>query len=341
MQRLVVLVGLLFAPVFGAINPNPAMRVIQVCIEEPAAAGFSLSIFFLELAALWYLQRRVGPRALAQCAYPARGMTVVWVWTYLWSALFHMRETLWTERLDYFSSVCGWSYMLYEAVAYCVIAPWARARRWFDDDFGLFFVLFFVFWFFGFFWFFVLLPTLIVNPLLLPPTHTHANKKKKKKIHAGERQSLAILPSGSGGAGVPLSFVGERTMRALLAVPFVYWNYQFLDYMLHVRFDYGYAVQSVITFVIAHAALWLVWAARHHARGTRPLRCLLPIVLTHVAIGCAAPLELYDFVPIWGIFDGHSLWHGAGMLIAGLFALFIIEEVKACSSGAGRDVKAV
>ncbi len=211
-------------------------------MEEPAASFFSFTIFLIELYILFTLLRLPSP-ALSRVRYPVVAMTVVWAWTYLWSTLFHIRETVLTERMDYFSSVLGWLYMAYAAAVHTLSLP-ARWAAWL-------------------------------------------------------------------GAGLAL------------------WALYFLHYMLAVSFDYGFAVRSVATVVVAHLLLYSVWCFRCLRSGERPLSVVLPCAATHLMIAMACPLELNEInPPIWQTFDSHSLWHAAGNPISLAWGLFLIREAK-------------
>jgi len=45
-----------------------------------------------------------------------------------------------------------------------------------------------------------------------------------------------------------------------------------------------------------------------------------------IALVSAAALEVFDFPPIWGIFDAHSLWHGATPLLSWFMYRFLIVD---------------
>lgn len=78
----------------------PFVRLLG--IQEPASALFSV----MNAAAVAYGFSRF--MSLAPPDYPCRGVialqSVVSLHTWLWSTVFHSRDTHWTERMDYFSA---------------------------------------------------------------------------------------------------------------------------------------------------------------------------------------------------------------------------------------------
>lgn len=62
-------------------------------------------------------------------------------------------------------------------------------------------------------------------------------------------------------------------------------------------------------FLILQLLVWLPWCIVNARR--------YPYVkywfVGHLCLVLGAPFELVDFLPIWSVFDGHSLWHAAGL----------------------------
>ena len=73
---------------------------------------------------------------------------------------------------------------------------------------------------------------------------------------------------------------------------------------------------------VTQLLLWSSWAliSRHPAR--------LTLLLTCIGTALAMLLELYDFPPIWGIFDAHSLWHAASIPLTLLWWDFICHDAR-------------
>lgn len=226
-----------------AINPDPELRVLQLCVEEPFSSLFSFLIMLIELYFVFVLLPLRKHSLYQHVRYHSLGITLMWVWTYFWSAAFHFRETVLTERMDYFSSAIGWLYMVYSGVV-------------------------------------------------------HVFRVDDIRIKIGVAGAMAV------------------------------WAVRFIDYMVNVRFDYGYCVQSVAVLVVVHFVMYASWIAYQAYTRSRPWSVLAPCLLCHIVILCACPLELVDFLPIWNMLDGHSLWHGAGNIVAYAWAAFIVNETR-------------
>ncbi|KAH6554729.1 hypothetical protein KP509_1Z311100 [Ceratopteris richardii] len=66
--------------------------------------------------------------------------------------------------------------------------------------------------------------------------------------------------------------------------------------------------------------MWIFWSwfARHPAR--------YKVWFVALSSGTAMLLEIYDFPPIWGIFDAHSLWHAATIPLTFIWWSFVKED---------------
>ena len=66
--------------------------------------------------------------------------------------------------------------------------------------------------------------------------------------------------------------------------------------------------------------IWAVWGlvTKHPARYK-----LWTVIL---ATALAMLLEIFDFPPVWGIFDAHSIWHAATLPITYLWWSFIKDD---------------
>jgi hypothetical protein len=80
------------------------------------------------------------------------------------------------------------------------------------------------------------------------------------------------------------------------------------------RFDYSYNMLACTVFGVTHNIIWLVWAFlnRTAPHSNTILLCILWIT-------AAMSLEVFDFPPVWDIFDAHSLWHGATVFLVPLW----------------------
>ncbi|KAH9977103.1 Per1-like protein [Lactifluus volemus] len=83
-------------------------------MQEPAAVAFSFVNLLMHVLGADWLRRGVHP------AHPMRPFYLTWAYVsinaWIWSAVFHTRDTPLTEKLDYFSAALAILYALYMAV---------------------------------------------------------------------------------------------------------------------------------------------------------------------------------------------------------------------------------
>jgi hypothetical protein len=105
-------------------------------------------------------------------------------------------------------------------------------------------------------------------------------------------------------------------LSGLIAAPLLFIVLHTIHYMTFVLFDYGYH-NKVCAFAIAfHAIFWTAVWVRTGGKGKS-----VYFVYAHVLLGVCSSFELFDFTPLLGTFDGHSLWH-----LAALPAGFLLFE---------------
>jgi hypothetical protein len=101
-------------------------------------------------------------------------------------------------------------------------------------------------------------------------------------------------------------------------------------YAQHVRsmldhFDFGHHLRLNIGLGILQFLLWLIWWVR--ARHLRPHAWRAPAL--HMLLAALLPLELLDQPPVWGVLDGHALWHAGTIVPAVLFwRTFVAAELR-------------
>eukprot|EP00640_Fibrocapsa_japonica_P002446 CAMPEP_0113947832 /NCGR_PEP_ID=MMETSP1339-20121228/66916_1 /TAXON_ID=94617 /ORGANISM="Fibrocapsa japonica" /LENGTH=280 /DNA_ID=CAMNT_0000954587 /DNA_START=205 /DNA_END=1047 /DNA_ORIENTATION=- /assembly_acc=CAM_ASM_000762 len=93
-------------------------------------------------------------------------------------------------------------------------------------------------------------------------------------------------------------------------------------YMSFVLFDYGYNMKASITMAIISTALWMYWAASSKRRHCWKL--IVSMVIGH----CLLALELYDFAPIWGLFDAHAIWHASTIPLGFMWYSFTVDDAR-------------
>jgi post-GPI attachment to proteins factor 3 len=83
-------------------------------MQEPAAVAFSLANLLMHVLGADWLRRGVHP------THPMRPFYITWAYVsinaWIWSAVFHTRDTPLTEKLDYFSAALAILYALYNTV---------------------------------------------------------------------------------------------------------------------------------------------------------------------------------------------------------------------------------
>jgi len=83
-------------------------------MQEPAAVAFSIANLLMHVLGADWLRRGVHP------AHPMRPFYITWAYVsinaWVWSAVFHTRDTPLTEKLDYFSAALAILYALYMTV---------------------------------------------------------------------------------------------------------------------------------------------------------------------------------------------------------------------------------
>ncbi|KAG0622593.1 hypothetical protein M758_3G109700 [Ceratodon purpureus] len=122
---------------------------------------------------------------------------------------------------------------------------------------------------------------------------------------------LAIIRTGNLRAEAP---------RVMVAAPIIAFISTHILYLNLYKFDYDLNMIVCAVLVAAQLLIWATWGylTSHPAR----------FKLWTVAFGAALAslLEIFDFPPLWGIFDAHALWHAATLPIAYLWWSFIKDD---------------
>ena len=121
--------------------------------------------------------------------------------------------------------------------------------------------------------------------------------------------------------------IGPRTHRSAVTVLFLAgctllaWR---LDCMWRGRVTYDSHMHLCIAIAVTTISLWGLWIVCGGGTGTNlahphnRFRCLA----CQIAFAAASMLELFDFPPLWGVFDAHSLWHLATVPLGFLWYTF-------------------
>lgn len=97
-------------------------------------------------------------------------------------------------------------------------------------------------------------------------------------------------------------------------------------YLKGVRWDYTYNMAANVVAGVIQNILWL-WFSYDKYRRTRQPWAIWP----GIAVACVMTvmsLELFDFPPLWGILDAHSLWHLGTIAPTVLWYNFLIKDAR-------------
>eukprot|EP01134_Creolimax_fragrantissima_P006918 CFRG6918T1 len=90
------------------------------------------------------------------------------------------------------------------------------------------------------------------------------------------------------------------------------------------RFDYSYNMTAMITIALIHSLWWIVWCTVSYSEKKHVAYCISAIAIT----GVCMMLEIFDFPPLGGHFDAHSLWHFGTVPAALLWYRFLVLDVR-------------
>lgn len=94
-----------------------------------------------------------------------------------------------------------------------------------------------------------------------------------------------------------------RAWTTLCAVLYV----AHVGYLKGVRWNYTYNMGANVVVGVLHNLLWYWLSLQNYMKTGRGWTLIPILVVTWIMLaGC---LELFDFPPLWGFFDAHSLWH--------------------------------
>ena len=98
------------------------------------------------------------------------------------------------------------------------------------------------------------------------------------------------------------------------------------SYLLFHKIDYQYNMKVNVALGIASTAFWIVWCFNRFRKYKCRylLKCILSLLLMNLFLG----LEIFDFPPIFYIFDAHSLWHLGTVFLHPIYYSFLLDEFK-------------
>ncbi|XP_038044708.1 post-GPI attachment to proteins factor 3-like [Patiria miniata] len=93
-------------------------------------------------------------------------------------------------------------------------------------------------------------------------------------------------------------------------------------YLGFTKFSYSYNLKVNLTFAIVSSVAWLLWSIIVRSRQPYVWKVALSILSGNLL----TLLEVFDFPPVWWVFDAHSIWHGGTAPLAFVFYSFVIDD---------------
>eukprot|EP01130_Rhizamoeba_saxonica_P015546 TRINITY_DN700_c0_g1_i1.p1 TRINITY_DN700_c0_g1~~TRINITY_DN700_c0_g1_i1.p1 ORF type:complete len:326 (-),score=26.66 TRINITY_DN700_c0_g1_i1:34-1011(-) len=105
---------------------------------------------------------------------------------------------------------------------------------------------------------------------------------------------------------------------------FATWYFRHIYFLEFVKFDYGYNVKVLVVQSIIVTLSWFAWSYRYRNKYQHAKKISVALGL----IVLAGALEVFDFAPIFGIFDAHSIWHLLTIPLYHVYFTFAITDGK-------------
>ncbi|EEY19923.1 PER1 [Verticillium alfalfae VaMs.102] len=105
-------------------------------------------------------------------------------------------------------------------------------------------------------------------------------------------------------------------------------------YLKGVAWDYTYNMAANVAVGMVQNALW-VWYSYSKYRETKRAWAVWPGLVVASVITVMS-LELFDFAPVWGALDAHSLWHLGTIAPTVLWYNFLIKDAQDDMAGTER-----
>ncbi|KAL7318349.1 hypothetical protein PS15m_004579 [Mucor circinelloides] len=101
-----------------------------------------------------------------------------------------------------------------------------------------------------------------------------------------------------------------------------------VGYLIIVTFDYVYNMYANVIVGGCQIAVWLGWFLVQTVQQT-PARLYAHLaVISGVGVSLAMCLELFDFPPLFRVFDAHSLWHLSTIPLSIVWYKFLLQDTK-------------
>jgi len=106
-----------------------------------------------------------------------------------------------------------------------------------------------------------------------------------------------------------------------------------VGFLTLVRWDYGYNMAANVAVGAVQNALWSAYSVRRWRRTGRPWAAWPGLAVAWLVM--AMGLELFDFPPLWGALDAHSLWHAGTVAPAVLWYKCVVPALSLPPSSFG------
>ncbi|KAI8063360.1 Mn2+ homeostasis protein-like protein Per1 [Gilbertella persicaria] len=131
----------------------------------------------------------------------------------------------------------------------------------------------------------------------------------------------------------------KSTMIALAVVCSCFYAAHII-YLTCYEFDYVYNMMANVMVGTLQVLVWVCWYVLQkldcHAID-RPYAYLA--VMSGMGVSLALSLELFDFPPLWRVFDAHSLWHFSTIPLTIIWYRFLMEDMTFETSGKPYQMK--
>eukprot|EP00271_Cylindrocystis_brebissonii_P003761 TRINITY_DN15017_c0_g1_i1.p1 TRINITY_DN15017_c0_g1~~TRINITY_DN15017_c0_g1_i1.p1 ORF type:complete len:376 (+),score=50.83 TRINITY_DN15017_c0_g1_i1:252-1379(+) len=135
--------------------------------------------------------------------------------------------------------------------------------------------------------------------------------------------AIALLGTALIVAVIRTASLRLEAARVMVAAPLIAFTATHILFLNFYQFDYGFNMKVCLVMGAAQLLLWLLWAIFSPNHPKR-LKVIFTVLATVLALG----FEVYDFPPMWGVFDAHALWHATTVPITMSWWSFVVEDAR-------------
>ncbi|KAI8380462.1 Per1-like protein [Choanephora cucurbitarum] len=100
-------------------------------------------------------------------------------------------------------------------------------------------------------------------------------------------------------------------------------------YLTAFSFDYVYNMIANVIIGTLQVLVWIGWYVQQKVDPDAVNRSYAHLaVISGVGVSLALCLELFDFPPLWRVFDAHSLWHLSTIPLTAIWYQFLLEDMR-------------